>query len=183
MGKTFLVLLPSLFCLLTWGYNVPGQINPQSSTIAIHRDLKVESAVSARYVGITRLLQPEAKVKLALASRALLEEMVNDCEPTDPYQLALAEVHKQFAGQSAAQSDVLSFYLLADVLQHATTLVDVNKTNERTMNKLDSFSELGEMESLRLQMAMDRMSKLMSTLSNLLKKISDTADGIIQNIK
>jgi SMC interacting uncharacterized protein involved in chromosome segregation len=48
---------------------------------------------------------------------------------------------------------------------------------------LDSLSELGETESLRLQMAMDRLSKLMSTLSNLLKKISDTSSQIVQNLK
>lgn len=45
------------------------------------------------------------------------------------------------------------------------------------------MSEMGEMESLRLQMAMDRMSKMMSTLSNLLKKISDTQNSIVQNLK
>jgi hypothetical protein len=50
-------------------------------------------------------------------------------------------------------------------------------------NDLDSMSELSEMESLRLQMAMDRRSKMMSTLSNLLKKISDTGDGLTQNLK
>ena len=50
-------------------------------------------------------------------------------------------------------------------------------------DKLDDLSEMGEMESLRLQMAMDRLSKLMSTLSNLLKKASDTASAITQNIK
>jgi hypothetical protein len=50
-------------------------------------------------------------------------------------------------------------------------------------NNLDSLNELGEMESLRLQMAMDRMSKMMSTLSNLLKKISETSSGITQNLK
>jgi hypothetical protein len=48
---------------------------------------------------------------------------------------------------------------------------------------LDSMSELGEMESLRLQMAMDRLSKMMSTLSNLLKKLSCTASQITQNMK
>jgi hypothetical protein len=48
---------------------------------------------------------------------------------------------------------------------------------------LDSISEMGEMESLRLQMTMDRMSKMMSTLSNLLKKISCTASRITQNLK
>jgi hypothetical protein len=45
------------------------------------------------------------------------------------------------------------------------------------------MSEMGEMESLRLQMGMDRLSKMMSTLSNILKKISDTANSIIQNLK
>jgi hypothetical protein len=50
-------------------------------------------------------------------------------------------------------------------------------------NQLDSMSELGETESLRLQMAMDRLSKLMAALSNLLKKISDTSDAIIDNMK
>jgi len=30
---------------------------------------------------------------------------------------------------------------------------------------------------------MDRMSKMMETLSNLLKKISDTANNIAQNLK
>jgi hypothetical protein len=50
-------------------------------------------------------------------------------------------------------------------------------------NDLDSMSELGETESLRLQMAMDRISKFMSTLSNILKKMSDTASQITQNLK
>lgn len=45
------------------------------------------------------------------------------------------------------------------------------------------MNELGEMESLRLQMAMDRLGKMMSTLSSLLEKISDTADSITQNVK
>jgi hypothetical protein len=48
---------------------------------------------------------------------------------------------------------------------------------------IDSLSEMGEMESLRLQMAMDRQSKIMSTLSNLLRKLSDTSDAIVQKMK
>ena len=49
-------------------------------------------------------------------------------------------------------------------------------------NGLDSMSEMGEMESLRMQMAMDRLSKMMSTLSNF-KKMSDTSSAIISNLK
>lgn len=60
---------------------------------------------------------------------------------------------------------------------------DMDSATETVKNKLDSMSEMGEMESLRLQMAMDRLSKMMSTLSNILKKISDTASSITQNIK
>jgi hypothetical protein len=46
-----------------------------------------------------------------------------------------------------------------------------------------AHSEMGEMESLRLQMAMDRMSKMTSTLSNLLKKITKTSAEITKNLK
>ena len=54
---------------------------------------------------------------------------------------------------------------------------------EQIQQDIDSMSEMGEMESLRLQMAMDRMSKMLSTLSNILKKISDTSSQIVQNLK
>jgi hypothetical protein len=57
--------------------------------------------------------------------------------------------------------------------------VDLNQLKSR----LDSLSELGETESLRLQMAMDRLSKMMATLSNVLKKVSDTAESITRNVK
>lgn len=58
-----------------------------------------------------------------------------------------------------------------------------DKAIEDIKKQRDSLSEMGEMESLRLQMAMDRMSKLMSTLSSVLKKISETSETITQNIK
>ena len=60
---------------------------------------------------------------------------------------------------------------------------ELDASIDQVKSDLDSMSEMGEMESLRLQMAMDRMSKMMSTLSNLLKKISDTQNSIVQNIK
>ena len=47
----------------------------------------------------------------------------------------------------------------------------------------DSMSEMNQMEQLRMQMAMDRKSKAMQALSNLLKKNSDTAATITSNLK
>lgn len=43
--------------------------------------------------------------------------------------------------------------------------------------------ELSEAESLRLQSELDRTSKFLELLSNIMKKISDTADAITQNTK
>lgn len=54
---------------------------------------------------------------------------------------------------------------------------------ERAKNDPDSLSEMGEMESIRLQMAMNRQTKLMATLSNLMKRLSDTSSTITQNLK
>lgn len=54
---------------------------------------------------------------------------------------------------------------------------------DRIRNDRDSLSEMGEMESLRLQMAMERRSKAMQALSNILKKMSDTNATITQNLK
>src|SRR6266478_4556143 len=86
-------------------------------------------------------------------------------EPVDTGRGALGqEEHQpgqQVAGRQAAVQDAM----------------------EEIKSQLDSLSEMGEMESLRLQMAMDRLSKLMSTLSNLLKKISDTQSSIVANLK
>ena len=47
----------------------------------------------------------------------------------------------------------------------------------------DSLGSLDQTMQARLQMAMDRLSKLLETLSNLLKQISATDSGIVSNLK
>ena len=76
--------------------------------------------------------------------------------------------------------DLLS---VTSLLSSATIRAELDLVVDEMKHDLDSMSEMGEMESLRLQMAMDRLSKMMSTLSNLLKKMSDTAGQITQNMK
>jgi conjugal transfer/entry exclusion protein len=46
-----------------------------------------------------------------------------------------------------------------------------------------TLDELGETESLRLQMAMDSLSKLMETLANIMHRISDTQAALAKNLK
>ena len=61
-----------------------------------------------------------------------------------------------------------------------STLPPGIRISQRTLTNL---AEGREMQHLRLQMMMDRRSKLLSTLSNVLKKSSDTAQNITGNIK
>ena len=43
--------------------------------------------------------------------------------------------------------------------------------------------ELSDAQRLALQAALERTSKFLETLSNIMKKISDTSDALIQNVK
>ena len=60
---------------------------------------------------------------------------------------------------------------------------DITNAQQQIKDALDSNRELGETESMRLQMAMDRLSKLLQTLSNIVKIIGDAQVAIVQNIK
>lgn len=48
---------------------------------------------------------------------------------------------------------------------------------------LDSLSELADQQELRLQAAMDRMSRAATQASNVLKKTSEAAEQIVRNAK
>lgn len=112
--------------------------------------------------------------------------MRTDPAPVEPNAIATARLSER--QRRAAQAREL--IARAEVVRASytptagqPTLAQLDAAIDKAKSDLDSMSEMGEMESLRLQMAMDRMSKQMSTLSNLLKKISDTQNSIIQNIK
>ena len=63
---------------------------------------------------------------------------------------------------------------------------DIPRDSEISRKEMKSVlggEGLSETEMLNLQMTMDRRSKYLSTLSNIMKKISSTQDSIIQNLK
>lgn len=121
-----------------------------------------------------------AKVKAINSSKAKLREVQatlnNTQKPVtrmqlDSFRLVL---QKQPVAKTAARSTSY---------QDPAGKQEISDMAARVNQELKSLSEMDEMESLRLQMAMDRQSKMMSTLSNLLKKVSETADSITQNLK
>jgi hypothetical protein len=143
------------------------------------RDSKLEKAALARSEKLGRVLQPEARAKLDVAARALLARLDADPANADAYSLAQYEVSSRFPALPSEQSNLLIFYVLAQVLRiRASALREL-----LGMGRLDGMNEMSEMESLRLQMMMDRKSKLVSVLDMLMKKIAATQDAVVQNLK
>jgi hypothetical protein len=64
-----------------------------------------------------------------------------------------------------------------------TTEAQLVAIRDDLQGQLDSMNEMSEMTSMRLQMAMDRRSKFVETLSNIMKKIDSTQETIVQNLK
>ncbi|HEX7553791.1 MAG TPA: hypothetical protein VF378_09560, partial [Geothrix sp.] len=62
------------------------------------------------------------------------------------------------------------------------TMGDLAGVEAKLKDSLDSLSEMGETDSMRLQMAMDRRSKFVEALSNIMEKISDMSETIIANL-
>lgn len=60
---------------------------------------------------------------------------------------------------------------------------EIKQVQDSLKLKMDSMSEMNQERSMRLQMMMDKRSKAMETLSNIMKKISETQDTIISNLK
>ncbi len=63
------------------------------------------------------------------------------------------------------------------------TVSGLKSLRDDIQGNLDGMNEMSEMTSLRLQMTMDRRSKFIETLSNIMKKIGTTQETLAQNIK
>lgn len=69
-------------------------------------------------------------------------------------------------------------------LENLAFLEEIETEIEASVAYQDYLNQdLSEAQSLRMQLALDRTSKFLETLSNIMKKISDTADLINGNIK
>ena len=63
------------------------------------------------------------------------------------------------------------------------TLAELDRYLDEMENEMDSLGGISDELSLKLQILTERRSKIIQTLSNILKKISQTSDTIIANIK
>jgi hypothetical protein len=96
---------------------------------------------------------------------------------------ATSESPKQTTVKAAPEPRQPARASLAPVQPTPIPRAEFAKKLQSARNDMDSLSEMGEMESLRLQMQMDRMAKSAATISTLMKKQSETSQSITQNLK
>jgi hypothetical protein len=72
---------------------------------------------------------------------------------------------------------------LAKLAPRSMTRLELSAEQRVWQDKLDTTSEMGESLQLNLQRLMERHAQLITTLSNILKKMHETTNTIIQNMK
>jgi hypothetical protein len=78
--------------------------------------------------------------------------------------------------------------LAADLRGHTGSVAADNaallrQASDAAAGQLQSLTDVSEELQMRLQMIMDRRSKLLEALSNIMKKQADTAAAIVANLK
>ena len=144
---------------------------------------------------VSRSLRPDQRLAVSRALPNFLARGGLRGTPQMVRQHAAGALRQSIAHATPAEIDALTSYFLTRLALSlrgtaaektaVTTLTvkDLVAVQAKMQSLADSLSELGEMASLRLQMNMDRVSKQMSTLSNILKAIADTQKNLISNLK
>ncbi|MBL9020897.1 MAG: hypothetical protein JNL21_01805 [Myxococcales bacterium] len=83
--------------------------------------------------------------------------------------------------RKAFDAEVAKLVPLAEDNDKVVASIDSGLSDPKS--DLDSLSELGEEQQLKLQRAMEAVAKALAATSNLLKKHADTAQSISQNLK
>jgi hypothetical protein len=71
----------------------------------------------------------------------------------------------------------------AEIQKTLADLKQLKAIQQDLSGDLNSMNEMSEMTSMALQMAMDRRSKFLEALSNVLKSFNDTQQQIVANMK
>lgn len=96
---------------------------------------------------------------------------------------AIPVANPNAAGGYDAVNTVLWTKSGADGNATGPNYTELKSIQDDLKGRLDSMNEMSEMTSMRLQMAMDRRSKFVEALSNIMKKIDSTQETIVQNLK
>jgi hypothetical protein len=198
---TFVLVLLCPFAL--WAQAKPeaqmqsSRIQSPAASARRIEEFELTPAVVAQHERIQRLIGPRTKQRISQIAPAFSARVRQLPPTTDFHALAVAEVRGGFQGLgnlSNEDIEAIAFLVMMQATQDAQSdlknMMDgIKKANQQKQsqraarNQKDAVSELSEEESLRLQMAMDRQSKFMETLSNVEKKMAQTQNSVVQNLK
>lgn len=99
-------------------------------------------------------------------------EQEQDFQKAEAVEEAFVEVVESTEMQAEADSEV--------EMERPSDNSDLKEGEE---GELDTLGGISEEMSLRLQIQMERKQKVIQTLSNTIKNISDTSDSIMRNLK
>ena len=142
----------------------------------VHRNADAEKAALDRATKIAAVLTAEAKQKLDAPIKLLSDQVGLNPVLGNPGRIARLEVARRFSGTTAEQTDLLNFYVLAEVVRRVSP--QTPKTDEDA-----GQNELEEAITERQQTALDRGSKLMAALAEALKKIAATPDTAVKDLR
>src|SRR5688500_9221736 len=128
--------------------------------------------VITQYGNTARLLSPSAQEKVHMAVPRFVLQTLSLSDSYAIHLAALDRVRPAFPIATGQQLDGLALYLVATAA-----------AQEGSQEKLATMNEMIELMQMRIQLYMERRAKFYETLSNLPKKVYDTQQGIIQNLK
>ncbi|SRR6266511_1838979 len=180
--------------LLTLAILVLAEIADAQSEPSLTRDMQAMEAKLLTHIGPqtrTWIKQEAAredasnKTSETTAVRALASFPYGRLSNRDTMALAFLVLIESL---KSAGEDLKGIMARAKAINNAKAaylayLQSTNRATVRSKEHLDSLDRIASMESLRLQMAMDRQAKLESMLSNVMKQLSSTAASITRDLK
>jgi hypothetical protein len=177
--------------LQSGGANATGPAAGAGNNMAVEAmvlTVLMEAAQDADQDLQTQMQQMQALTKAKEQIRAVLNEMsrpMSSLAGSDRSAVCDSEFCRSLPAKLAAINAATANLPHPSYLPvpSKVTAEDVANSQAALQNDLDSDNEIREMGQTQLQMLMDRRSKLLETVSNIEKSVSDTDAAIVSNLK
>jgi hypothetical protein len=186
MRALTLLLCISSFCSITLAQAQPSVPQKRADNYT-KRNLTLERDALAQRDKIDGMLPPWAKQRLEIVSKAFLKRLLSGNKTADLSQIVKEEVGRQFRDVSPKQSNILTLYVLTNVVKmlppHRTSYENAEAEREKLKDKKDSLEELSEQDLLLLQQMMEKKNQLETMISNVMKAGYEGGQAAIQALK
>src|SRR5215203_2487738 len=170
-GLILAVLLFS-FCSITLA-QTQSTVSQKSTDDYAKRNLSLERDALAEREKIDDMLPSWAKQRLDVVSKAFLKRLLSGNKAADISQIVKEGVGRQFKEVSPKQSNILTLYVLTNVVKmlppHSSKNPEVEADRDKLKDKKDSLEELSEQDMLMLQQMMEKKNQLETMISNVMK--------------